>query len=125
MSSAERLLSAPDSELGATTLDRAISDFRGATRHDFRSMQLLAPYSGGPLPQRCIFKPVQCLDISRSGFSFLLGSPAYCKQYIIALRDQDPLKRVYLSAEVVHCTPVGCDYAPMFRIGCRFLTRLD
>lgn len=89
---------------------------RAHKRSPYPRLQLVAPWTGGRMPEVAAFRPVRCFDLSASGFSFLSPEQPEGPRLVVAL-GSDP-KLTYLTAEVVHETAVRL-------VGCRFTGRIQ
>jgi len=96
---------------------------RGAERHSFACRQWIALYDDGDAEHERTFREVACQDISTGGFSFLLHEIPAADQLCIRLGA--PGSYVYLTGQMVHCSPIDTDGGPGFLIGCRFTGRSD
>jgi hypothetical protein len=120
---------------------------RSEKRNHYRIAQRIAPWDGSKFPTEVEFFPIQCRDLTRSGFSFLAAAEP-CFATMVAEFGTPP-NVMYVGAEVLHSVPVIC-YAsglvaqmtgrtdaaslaahpnergkPMFLVGCRFTRRLQ
>lgn len=117
---------------------------RGQKRSAFPVVQRIAPYEESGFPPERAFFGVQCHDLTRRGFSFLLPSwPEF--DYLVAEFGRRP-DAIYVVAQVVHAEQVlvyssgrvqrlgtGTSLPPhgpktgrlMFLVGCRFVRRLE
>src|SRR6266446_5319314 len=50
---------------------RDLTERRNGRRHAYRCLQRVAPIRDGQLPEPAEFRPVQCVDLSAHGFSYL------------------------------------------------------
>jgi len=121
------------------------ADRRRDRRHPFSSIQCIAPRRDSELPANSEFVDVQCHDLTRGGFSFLLPSQPDFDRLVVAL---DSLQGViHVAAEVRHTADVLVDAfgrvqrvgehtidagygehsfqtaTPMVLVGCRFTDR--
>lgn len=64
----------------------------------------IAPLEGPGVPSGDQFEEVICLDIQRSGFSFLRSEPPHFRKLVAEFGT--PTEPLYLVAEVVHFRPV-------------------
>ncbi len=118
---------------------------RGGQREPFSSIQRIAPRDALELPADSEFVDVQCHDLTRGGFSFLLPSQPDFDQLVVALESLQGV--IHVAAEVRHTAdvlvdafgrvqrvgehPVGVGYGehrvqtatPMVLVGCRFVER--
>ena len=85
--------------------------------------QAIAPYTGDRQPSRGDFVPVQCRDFSQHGFSFICDLPPTYPQLVVELGTRPKL--IYITAEVMNCSFEDHDGQRRFRIGCRFLRRIN
>src|SRR5262245_23929300 len=81
----------------------ALGERREETRQGFDSVQLIAPYEDGQLPNAGQFHRIKCQDLSPGGMSYLADAIPRCKQMLVLL---GPAPFIFLTAEVVHHTPV-------------------
>ena len=120
---------------------------RSEERHHYRMAQRIAPWDGSKFPTEEEFFPIQCRDLTRSGFSFLAAvEPRFAT---MVAEFGTPPEVMYVGAQVLHSVPVICypsglvaqitgrtDAAslaahpnergkPMFLVGCRFTRRLQ
>lgn len=98
------------------------SDLRRSARKRFSCHQLIAPYDGRRMPSQAEFQPLLCHDLSPTGFSFWQQTPVAASHLIVALGE---VPFLFFVAEIVHQ-----DYEPHgepggWRIGCRFIRRVD
>jgi hypothetical protein len=121
-----------------------LGERRGEQRHTYDALQKVAPYDGRWFPASAEFVDVQCHDLTRAGFSFLLTRRPAFKSIVASFRGLD--KTLYFEAEVVQVTralvcpdgevdllgetgsavgkiPPGAQ--PALLIGCRFVRRLQ
>ncbi len=124
-----------------------MKDRRRHSRERFSQTQWIAPWDGVRFPDEAKFIEVQCHDLTRAGFSFLLaGRPTF--RLLIAGFGRKP-NLLYVVAEPVRCVPVllsssgriqqvteGTTHRqpqspsesagqPMMLVGCRFIRRVD
>ena len=95
---------------------------RESERHPFECVQLLAPYDGHRLPGLEALRPVLCSDISRCGFSFLSREQPETGLVIAALGVIPPK---FFLAEILHAHPAPSNDGYEYKVGCRFLRRLE
>jgi hypothetical protein len=95
---------------------------RGRLRQNYPTVQMIAPYINGALPERDAFRPVQCQDLSTGGFSFYLSEPPQYDRLVVAL--SNPSQTIFLTAAIVHYSPVAESDEPLYLCGCRFLGRI-
>jgi len=109
---------APDGQDGlrGTQIDR-----RRAARHHYPFRQRIAPIVGGRLPSRDAFRPVQCHDISPTGFSFLTQEPPGYLKLVAALGT--PEAPIHVVAQVIHVSPKKCHGKHGYQVGCRYIGR--
>lgn len=98
-------------------------DRRSELRRSYPRTQLLAPMIRDRMPTRSMFLPVHCCDISSQGLSFLMPQPPGFQQLVAALGDQPEL--VFIDAKIVNYKPVETRGGRMYRVGCRFVGRID
>lgn len=122
----------------------ALDDRRQEPRHAYNMLQKVAPYDGRWFPAPNEFVEVQCHDLTRSGFSFLLPRRPAFKSIVASF--QGPDETMYFEAEVVQVSRAliqpGGDVEvfgnrppalsalqpgtrPALMIGCRFVRRLQ
>jgi len=118
---------------------------RRGQRQPFPSVQRIAPRSGAELPAESEFVDVQCHDLTRGGFSFLLPSQPNFDQLVVILESIHGV--IHVAAEVRHTDDVLVDAfghvqrigehaidagygenriqtaTPMVLVGCRFTER--
>ena len=116
-------------------------------RHPPLSTQRVAPLRGPDMPPESEFDEVQCRDLTRSGFSFLLPTRPDFDSLVAAFGT--PPNVIYVSARVTNCEPAlvrasgelkrvetetgsaevvdSDDRAPipMVLVHCRFIARLS
>lgn len=116
---------------------------RREPRHPYDVVQKVAPYDGRWFPATEEFVEVQCHDLTRAGFSFLLPRRPAFKSIVASF--QGPDETLYFEAEVMQVSraliqpdgsievfgdqaPTAADIRPGARpallIGCRFVKRL-
>jgi len=119
---------------------------RSEERRPFTSTQRIAVRRGPGLPDESQFVPVECHDLTRKGFSFLLPNEPDFDTLVAAFGA--PPEAIYVSARVARCSDVLLDssgniaYAksgpvefasedfrgrsatPMVMVGCEFIERL-
>jgi hypothetical protein len=120
---------------------------RGRRRYRFWASQWIAPWDGGELPAEDAFFEVQCYDLTRGGFSFLLPELPQFPSLVVAF-GKSP-RWIFIGSEVAHCSevllhasgliekiedcsptrtaqPLGGQSAKrMTLVGCRFVRRLE
>ena len=116
---------------------------RRGRRRPFSSIQRIAPRRGPELPADSEFVDVQCHDLTRAGFSFLLPSQPDFDRLVVALESLQGV--IHVAAEVRHTADVLVDAfgrvqrvgersdgygehrfqtaTPMVLVGCRFTER--
>jgi len=97
-------------------------DRRNDQRHDFATLQYVAPYHNGQLPTDDQFIQVVCRDISPQGLSFLSPSPPSTDYMVVALGSNSP---IFLSASVLRHQPIVVDGQTLFLVGLRFIARIQ
>lgn len=97
-------------------------DRRRAVRRPFNYRQCVAPYRGGELPSKAVFREVSCQDISSTGFSFLSPQLPDFDSLVVALGVSPNL--TYMTANIVGRFQLADAPAPLYRIGCRFSGRV-
>jgi len=124
-----------------------LAERRSEKRRDYRAAQRIAPWDGSTFPGEDKFFPIQCRDLTRSGFSFLAATEPRFTAMVAEFGT--PPDVMYVGAQVLHSVPVICypsglvvqmtgrsDAAtlaahpnergrPMFLVGCRFTRRLQ
>jgi hypothetical protein len=103
--------------------DGPIAERRQHARFPFQVTQRVAPYVNGEIPPAAAFRPVECYDISCSGFSYYLTKPPMVKEIVLALVIRAEVK--YLKAVIVHTNAVCGADGLMYLVGCRFMGRID
>jgi hypothetical protein len=98
-------------------------DLRSSPRHEFPYVQKIAPMAGGKVPSADKFFPVRCKDLSCGGIAMLLDRPPDFELFMIVL-GSPPTPRL-LTARVVHCEPFEEDGWTRYRVGCRFISRVQ
>ena len=120
---------------------------RGGQRLAFTSTQQIAPRQGKAFPDEADFLTVQCHDLTRSGFSFLMPCRPHFASLVAAFGTGS--ERIYVAADVLHCadvlldasgrvTPVSSPNEPtpskdtpgrspqrLVLVGCRFAGRVE
>ncbi len=121
-------------------------DRRCEKRRPFLSAQRVASWDGTRFPDAEQFIPVECRDLTRSGFSFLFpGEPRFAT---LVVEFGVPPHALYVAAHVVRTVPVvrfpsgqvkplssldvnaekvgqnGEQGVPLYLVGCRFTRRL-
>jgi hypothetical protein len=95
---------------------------RETRRRKFSCLQFIAPYTDGRLPSESDFERVVCLDLSPTGFSFLIKRLPECQHLVAALRGNS---MIYVTAEVIRQQEFTHEDRHMWRIGCHFLSRIS
>lgn len=95
---------------------------RVAERRVFECVQLLAPFDGDQMPSQEDFRQVLCRDLSATGFSFVTYRQPPTDFVIIAL-GAVPFK--FFVAEIAHTSRAETANTTNFRVGCRFVRRLE
>ncbi len=98
------------------------AELRRNQRKKYTCIQLVAPYEGRRMPAQADFQPQLCHDLSPTGFSFWQEKPLAVSHLIVALGE---VPFLFFVAEIVHQ-----DYEPHgepggWRIGCRFIRRVE
>lgn len=101
---------------GDTALPIALSE--PGPGQPFSSVQRVAPYTQGRLPNLSKFREVHCDNLAASGFSFLTPYKPNYEQLAVAFGT--PTDPFYRLAVVNHCEEVGTADKPMFRVACTF-----
>ena len=133
-------------QLAAVSRQRATEDRRGRRRHSFQSIQRIALPRGAGVPDEAEFIEVQCHDLTREGFSFLLPSRPTFESIVAAFGA--PPEAIYVLAKVTRAVDVLVSVSgsvqpttgqsdragrgaasdstaqPMVLVGCRFVERL-
>ncbi len=127
--------------------DGSSEDRRAAQRNRYPGRQSVAPWDGEGVPAAWEFVPVQCHDLTRRGFSFLL--PDYPAFKRLVVRFEGAGQVIYAGAEVVRTARVwvlpsgsvkgeeewapgeglpdgdGERARPMVLLGCQLIRRLE
>lgn len=124
--------------------EATLDERRREPRHPYQVSQKVAPYDGRWFPGEEEFAEVQCNDLTRAGFSFLLPRRPAFKSIVACF--QGPDDRLYFEAEVVRvaralvqadgevqvfaegapsASAVRPGARPVLLIGCRFVRRLQ
>ena len=96
---------------------------RDRERFPFRCVQLVAPLLGTELPSQDCFHQVLCHDLSPNGFSFLANKKPECSRLVVALGRIPSIK--FFVAEIVRVMLTETPQGQRYRVGCRFLRRLE
>ena len=107
-----------DSESNQTKL----AELRRSTRKKFTCIQLIAPYEGRRMPSQAEFQPQLCYDLSPTGFSFWQQKPIAPSHLIVALGE---VPFLFFVAEIVHQAYEPLGEPGGWRIGCRFIRRVE
>jgi hypothetical protein len=99
----------------------AKADRRRNERRPFPYKQCLAPMFTGEMPTPEMFREVRCQDLSSQGFSFRTPEIPDYQQLIVAFGKHGNL--IYLTAEIVHITPITSEGRDMYLVGCRYIGR--
>jgi hypothetical protein len=100
------------------------ADRRQRARRSYPTVQSIAPYTDGNLPQRDQFRQVQCQDLSTNGIAFFADAPPAYDRLVVALAS--PFDVIYLTAAVAHCKEIAVEgQPPSYLIGCQFLGRIQ
>ena len=126
--------------------DVGVQDRRCEKRCQFVAAQRIAEWDGSRFPDPEQFVPVQCHDLTRRGFSFLISAEPRFSALIVEFGV--PPQCLYVAARVVRTVPVirfpsgqlsqasrfddpaarigpnGERGVPMYLVGCRFTRRL-
>lgn len=129
-----------------TPRDEGRFDRRSEKRQAYSTAQRVARWDGSRFPEADQFVPIQCRDLTRSGFSFLAASEPRFSTLVVEFGI--PPHVLYIAAQIVCSTPVvyypsgdvrrmsspddassmpdsnGEQGAAMFLVGCRFTRRL-
>lgn len=134
-------------EILAAPCEGGAEDRRTSPRDPYTCWQEIAPWDGQRFPRASEFLRVQCHDLTRRGFSFLMPDAPEFRQLVVRFRSgaQD----ICAGAEVVRTSPVwfsasgagepDADWTPerdelrpqserarpMVLVGCRFTARLE
>lgn len=98
------------------------AELRRSTRKSFTCIQLIASYEGRRLPSQAEFQPQLCHDLSPTGFSFWQQKPLAVSHLIVALGE---VPFLFFVAEIVHQAYEPQSEAGGWRIGCRFIRRVE
>ncbi len=132
-------------ELTATDRSGTAADRRREPRHVFAAKQRVAFSRGLTLPNEAEYLEVQCHDLTRRGFSFLLTRRPVMDELVAAFGCEP--ETIYVAARVTHSKDVLVDAEgnvvreidqrcctdetgdtlgtwPMVLVGCRFVARL-
>lgn len=109
--------------LTASSAAHSGGDRRKEVRRTYPRSQLLAPMVRDRMPTMSMFLPVSCCDISSHGLSFLMPQPPGFQQLVAALGEA--AERVYIAAKIVNYKPVETRGGRMYRVGCRFVGRIE
>ncbi len=99
-----------------------LTDLRRSTRKKYDCIQLIAPYDGRKMPTQAEFHPHKCHDISPTGFSFWLDKPVTVTHLIVALGE---VPFLFFVVEIVHQAYEPAEEPGGWRIGCRFIRRVE
>jgi hypothetical protein len=97
-------------------------ELRRNKRKKFSCIQLVAPFEGRRMPSQAEFQPQLCHDLSPNGFSFWTQSQLTQSHLIVALGE---VPFLFFVAEIVHQTYEPLGEPGGWRIGCRFIRRVD
>lgn len=97
------------------------SERRHGRRHAYRCVQLIAPILDGRLPNQSQFRHVQCDDLSGGGLAYLSDEPAESDELIVVL---GVVPFVFVKTQVVRQEQISRDGRSLFRIACRFVSRV-
>lgn len=100
------------------------SDRRTNDRRSFNGTQRMATYIGGRVPGPDEFRPIECYDLSPSGFSFLSDRLPEANSLVVSLGDAATFETL-LTADVVTVAPAPAGAQTRYRIGCRFTGRVN
>jgi hypothetical protein len=121
-----------------------LDERRRESRHTYDALQKVAPYDGHWFPGPAEFVDVQCHDLTRSGFSFLLSRRPAFKAIVACF--QGPDDTLYFEAEIIQVSraliqpdgevevfgdrtpPPTASHPgarPALLVGCRFVRRLQ
>lgn len=98
------------------------SELRRSARQKYACVQLIAPYDGKRMPTQAEFQPQKCHDISPTGFSFWLDKPVIVTHLIVALGE---VPFLFFVVEIVHQAYEPTEEPGGWRIGCRFIRRVE
>jgi len=96
---------------------------RDSPRRAYPYVQLIAPIIDNQPPDPSSFREVMCRDISSGGVSFLSRVKLTHDRWVIAFGT--PPLLTYVTAEIVHQTPMMIDNKPQIVIGCRYTGRIQ
>jgi hypothetical protein len=97
-------------------------DKRIAERHPYASVEKIGPIRDGRMPRPRDFVSVRCADLSRNGFAFISDELPPFHSLVVALGVRG--KPIFLTAAVMHSTPVERDGKPVYHVGCEFNGRV-
>ncbi len=97
-------------------------EHRHSTRKKFTCIQLVAPYDGRQMPSQAEFQQQICHDLSPTGFSFWQEKPLAPTHLIVALGE---VPFLFFVAEIVHQAYEPLGEPGGWRIGCRFIRRVE
>jgi hypothetical protein len=98
------------------------AELRRSKRKKFTCIQLIAPYDGRRMPSQAEFQPQLCHDLSPTGFSFWQQKAVALTHLIVALGEAPFL---FFVAEIVHQAYERLGEPGGWRIGCRFIRRVE
>lgn len=96
---------------------------RQVGRRPFLQRQPVAPYDGHNFPAPEAFQSVLCQDVSAGGISFVVDDRPLGDAVVVALGFEPHLR--YMAAEIVYVLPGEVFGEEKFRVGCRFLGRIE
>jgi diguanylate cyclase (GGDEF)-like protein len=114
---------APEGEAPVEEVPAPRPDRRRRARHSLSVTQSVAPFVHGLLPTPCMFRDVQCEDVSSTGFSFFFDEKPTWDAVVVEFGI--PPNLMYLSARIVHVTPIASAQGTRFKVGCRFSGKLQ
>jgi hypothetical protein len=98
------------------------AELRRSNRKKYTCVQLMAPYEGRRMPSQAEFQPQLCHDLSPTGFSFWQQKPIAPTHLIVALGE---VPFLFFVAEIVHQAYEPHGEPGGWRIGCRFIRRVE
>ena len=90
-------------------------------RRPYPTVQLIAPFDDGVVPDLSQFIEVRCRDISAGGFSFYLSEEPSFRRIVVVFGGG--AARIPLIAEVMHSSPIKHPQSTEYVVGCRYISR--